>query len=49
MDRQYISNGIQTSISLIVDEVQTSIEIFTSCKEQNERQFWFNSYGLKKY
>ena len=46
--RQDVSNDIQTSISFITDELQTSIETNISCKKSKEKIFWLNGDGLKQ-
>ena len=46
--RQDVSDEIQTSISFIKYELQTSIENNIYCKKRKEKQFWLNGDGLKK-
>ena len=43
--RQDVSGEIQTSISFIKDELQTSTENNTSCNKIKEKTFWLNGDG----
>ena len=45
--RQDLSVEIQTSVSSIKYELQTSIETNISCKKSKKKIFWLNGDGLK--
>ena len=45
--RQEVSDEIQTSISFIKYELQTSIENIISCKKIKYKSFWLNGDGHK--
>ena len=45
--KQEVSDEIQTCISFIKYELQTSIENHIFCKKRKEKQFWLNGDGQK--
>ena len=46
---QEFNDGIQTSISYIIYELQNSIEKYIQGKRKKEKSFWLHGDGLKEF